>query len=74
MKDLYSIRKTQQVLGDLSRSKVEDLIRTGEIVAVRIGSSVKVVPESVEAYVARLVAEATGDAPTATASAEGGGS
>ena len=65
MKDLYSIRRTQQVLGDLSRSKVEDLIKTGEITAIKIGSSVKVIPDSVDRYIDRLMAKAaTTEPPT----------
>lgn len=58
MKHLQSITETQEALGGLSRSKVEELIRTNQITAVKIGTAVRVVTASVDDYIARLIEEA----------------
>ena len=58
MHRLIGIRTTQDRLG-VSRSKVGDLIRTNQITAVKIGAARRVVEQSVEDYVARLIEDAT---------------
>ena len=55
---LIGIKATQDRLG-ISRSKVEDLIRTDQITAVKIGAARRVVEQSVEDYIARLIEAAT---------------
>jgi excisionase family DNA binding protein len=42
----------------LSRAKIYDLIRSGELVTVKVGRCRRVPPASVAAYVARLVEDA----------------
>jgi excisionase family DNA binding protein len=42
----------------LSRAKIYDLIRSGELVTVKVGRCRRVPPAAVAAYVARLVEDA----------------
>jgi excisionase family DNA binding protein len=44
----------------IGRSRMYDLIRRGEVVSVRVGGSRRVIRESLQAYVDRLVAEQAG--------------
>lgn len=46
----------------ISRTRVYGLIKESELVSVMIGGSRRVLRESVEAYVRRLVAEQSADA------------
>jgi excisionase family DNA binding protein len=46
----------------ISRTRVYGLIKESELVSVMIGGSRRVLRESVEAYVKRLVAEQSADA------------
>ena len=55
MEPLMDIPTTQRYLGDLSRSKVEDLIKTDQITAVKIGAAVRVVTASADAYITQLI-------------------
>ena len=63
MEPLMDIPTTQRYLGDLSRSKVEDLIKTDRITAVKVGTVVRVVTASVDAYVTRLIEEGRPESP-----------
>lgn len=54
---LITMPTTQDRLG-LSRSKVEELIRANQITAVKIGAARRVVEQSVEDYIARLIEDA----------------
>ena len=58
---LYKIPEVAQLLG-LSRSFVYQLIRKGEMPAVRFRSSVRVRPEDLEKYVKASVINSVGDA------------
>ncbi len=58
MTRLIAIKDTQNRLG-LSRSKVQDLIRTNQLTTVRIGAARRVVEQSVEDYIERLIEDAT---------------
>lgn len=48
----------------IGRSRMYDLIRTGEVLSVRVGGSRRVVRESLTDYVTKLVAEQADDAET----------
>lgn len=54
---LITVPTTQERLG-LGRSKVEELIRTNQITAVKIGTARRVVEESVDEFIARLIEDA----------------
>lgn len=50
---LYKVKEVAEMLG-IGRSKAYDLIRAGDIPAVRVGSSLRVRGEDVLAYVESL--------------------
>ena len=62
MTRLISIRDTQTRLG-LGRTKVVELLNSGEIDSVRIGSARRVVEDSVEAYIQRILTANAPDSP-----------
>lgn len=51
----------------IGRSRMYDLIRRGEVVSVLVGGSRRVVRESLQAYVDKLVAEQAGASPSPVA-------
>lgn len=53
MRLLYKVKEVAEMLG-VGRSKAYELVRTGEIPAVRVGSSLRVRGEDVLAYVENL--------------------
>lgn len=53
MRLLYRVKEVAEMLG-VGRSKAYELVRTGEIPAVRVGSSLRVRGEDVLAYVENL--------------------
>jgi excisionase family DNA binding protein len=54
---LYRVEEVAQAL-KVGRSKVFDLIRSGELMSVKIGGSRRIPAESVQQYVSRLIADA----------------
>jgi excisionase family DNA binding protein len=48
----------------IGRSRMYDLIRRGEVVSVRVGGSRRVIRESLQAYVDKLVAEQASATPS----------
>jgi excisionase family DNA binding protein len=54
---LYRVEEVAQAL-KVGRSKVFDLIRSGDLMSVKIGGSRRIPAESVQEYVSRLIAEA----------------
>lgn len=62
MTRLISIKDTQERLR-LGRTKVVELLNSGEIESVRIGSARRVVEDSVEAYIQRILTTNAPDRP-----------
>ena len=56
---LLTAREAADVLG-ISRTKVYDLLRVGEIESVRIGGARRIPSDALTAYVERLRAECSG--------------
>jgi excisionase family DNA binding protein len=54
---LYRVEEVAQAL-KVGRTKVFDLIRSGELISVKIGGSRRIPAESVQQYVSQLIAEA----------------
>ncbi|GAA3460348.1 helix-turn-helix domain-containing protein [Saccharothrix longispora] len=58
MKDmLYRVEEVAQALR-IGRTKVFDLIRSGELTSVKIGGSRRIPASSVQEYLSRLIQEA----------------
>lgn len=70
---LLSVEDAAEQLA-LSRTRVYNLIKTGEIVSVRIGRLRRVPVEALAAYTARLIAEQSHSRPASTSPATGDGS
>ena len=58
-KHLLSVVEAARQLG-LGRSKTYDLVLNGEIASIKIGRSRRILPESLDSYINRLLAEQTG--------------
>ena len=55
---LYSIPETGRRLGDIERSKVYSLVNSKRLKLVKIGRHFAITEESVNAEIARVIAEA----------------
>lgn len=53
----------------IGRSRMFDLIRRGEVLSVKVGGSRRVVAESLQEYVDKLISEQAVAAPTTTPAA-----
>jgi len=51
---LYSIDEVAEMMGDVSRSTVYNLVRSGNLAAVKLGRSTRITSESVEGFIAGL--------------------
>lgn len=52
--ELISIRKAQETLGDVGRTKIYELIKQGHLTKVSIGTRSLIVRESISAYITWL--------------------
>lgn len=59
-KHLLSVGETAHLIG-MGRSKTYDLVLRGEIASIKIGRSRRVIAASIDRYIARRLAEQTGE-------------
>jgi hypothetical protein len=59
MQKLLSIPEAQRELGEIGRTTLWKLAKTGEVTEVRIGHRAFITAESIAAYVERIIAAAS---------------
>ncbi len=61
---LFSISEVKRILGDIGRTKIYELVDSGELTRVHIGTRAVITGASIAAYIERLSAQNAADVIT----------